>query len=126
MPHLIGPDLIGIQAGDVDAARRFCTEVVGLPVAPHGPPDAVIFATGPIAFAVRMPLPGFDAPAPRGGGVGLWFACDDADAPHDHLAARDVPIVFPPEDGPFGRHFAFRGASGSRITAHTADGAVRP
>ncbi len=33
MPHLIGPDFIGIQAEDIDAARTFYTEVVGLTVA---------------------------------------------------------------------------------------------
>lgn len=29
MPHLIGPDFIGIQAKDLEAARSFYTEVVG-------------------------------------------------------------------------------------------------
>lgn len=120
MPHLIGPDFIGIQAADLDAARRFYTEVVGLSVDPNGPPDAVVFDTKPISFAVRTLLPGFDASAPLGHGVALWFACDDAEALHDHLAKQDVPIVFPPKDGPFGRYFAFRDPFGYQITAHTA------
>jgi catechol 2,3-dioxygenase-like lactoylglutathione lyase family enzyme len=38
MPHLIGPDFIGIQAEDLDAARTFYTEVVGLKVAADSPP----------------------------------------------------------------------------------------
>jgi hypothetical protein len=38
---------------------------------------------------------------------------------HDHLASRDVPIAFPPKDGPFGRYFAFPDPFGYTITAHT-------
>ena len=120
MPRLIGPDFIGIQAADLDAARTFYEGVVGLPVNPNGPPDAVVFDTEPVSFAVRTPLPGFDASAPCGAGVGLWFACDDADALHDHLVGRDVQIVFAPKDGRFGRYFAFLDPFGYQITAHTA------
>ena len=119
-PHLVGPDFVGIQAADLDAARAFYTGVVGLTAAPGGPPDAVVFDTKPIPFAVRTPLPGFDPTAPKGVGIGLWFGCTDADALHDHLAAQDVPIVFAPKDGPFGRYFAFLDPFGYQITAHTA------
>ena len=38
MPHLIGPDFIGIQAEDLEAARTFYTEVVGLKVVANSPP----------------------------------------------------------------------------------------
>lgn len=118
-PHLVGPDFVGIQADDLNAARAFYTEVVGLAATPGGPPDAVVFDTKPISFAVRTPLPGFDPSAPKGVGVGLWFGCTDADAMHDHLVAKDVPIVFAPKDGPFGRYFAFLDPFGYQITAHT-------
>lgn len=119
MPRLIGPDFIGIQAKDLDAARKFYTDVVGLTAIPGGPPDAVVFDTQPIPFAVRTPLVDFDAAEMLGHGVALWFGCDDADALHDHLAGQDVRIVFPPKDGPFGRYFAFRDPFGYAITAHT-------
>ncbi len=56
MPHLIGPDFIGIQTEDLDAARTFYTEVVGLKVAAKSPPGAVVFDTKPVPFAVRTPL----------------------------------------------------------------------
>lgn len=120
MPHLIGPDFIGIQAHDLDAARTFYTEVVGLKVNPAGPPDAVVFDTKPIAFAVRTPLVDLEAVDTLGHGVALWFGCDDADALHTHLVDQDVPIAFAPKDGPFGRYFAFRDPFGYTITAHTA------
>lgn len=120
MPHLIGPDFIGIQAADLDAAREFYTEVVGLTANPNGPPDAVVFNTKPIPFAVRTPLVDLDAVETLGHGIALWFACDDADALHGHLTDKDVEIMFPPKDGPFGRYFAFKDPFGYTITAHTA------
>ena len=120
MPHLIGPDFIGIQAHDLDTARAFYTEVVGLKVNRGGPPDAVVFDTKPIPFAVRTPLVDLEAVDTLGHGVALWFGCDDADALHTHLVDRDVPIAFAPKDGPFGRYFAFRDPFGYTITAHTA------
>jgi predicted enzyme related to lactoylglutathione lyase len=119
MPRLIGPDFIGIQVADLDAARAFYTEVVGLKAAPNGPPGAVVFDTKPIPFAVRTPVVDLDAVDILGHGIAIWFGCDDADALHGHLAARDVPIAFPPKDGPFGRYFAFQDPFGYTITAHT-------
>lgn len=122
MPHLIGPDFIGIQAHDLEAARAFYTDVVGLTTNAGGPPDAVVFDTKPIPFAVRTPLVDLDRVETLGHGVALWFGCDDADALHAHLIEHDVPIAFAPKDGPFGRYFAFNDPFGYTITAHTAKG----
>jgi predicted enzyme related to lactoylglutathione lyase len=119
MPHLIGPDFIGIQTKELEAARTFYTEVVGLKVAPHSPPGAVVFDTSPIPFAVRTPLVELKATDGLGDGVAIWFGCDDADALHDHLVKHETAIVFPPKDGPFGRYFAFRDPFGYTITPHT-------
>ncbi|MBB4636493.1 VOC family protein [Longimicrobium terrae] len=119
MPHLIGPDFIGIQAEDLDAARTFYTEVVGLKAAAHSPPGAVVFDTSPIPFAVRTPLGDWKGTDALGEGIAIWFGCDDADALHDHLVAHGTRIVFPPKDGPFGRYFAFRDPFGYTITPHT-------
>lgn len=119
MPHLIGPDFIGIQTDDIDAARVFYTEVVGLKAAPFSPPGAVVFDTQPIPFAVRKPMVDLGQVERLGWGVALWFGCDDADALHDHLVAHGTPIEFAPKDGPFGRYFAFRDPFGYTITAHT-------
>jgi predicted enzyme related to lactoylglutathione lyase len=119
MPHLIGPDFIGIQTEDLDAARTFYTEVVGLKAAPHSPPGAVVFDTKPISFAVRTPLVELKAKDNLGEGIAIWFGCDDADALHDHLVKNGTAIVFAPKDGPFGRYFAFRDPFGYTITPHT-------
>ena len=124
MPHLIGPDFIGLQVEDLAAARAFYTEVVGLTPAAQTPPDAVVFDTRPIPFALRRPLVDLTATAPLGHGVALWFGCDDADALHARLSARDVRIAYPPKDGPFGRYFAFEDPFGYTITAHTVEEAA--
>lgn len=124
MPHLIGPDFIGIQVEDLDAAKAFYTDRVGLKAAPFSPPGAVVFDTSPIPFAVRKPPtePGqteSGVSGTPGQGIALWFGCDDADALHDHLVGQNVTIAFAPKDGPFGRYFAFRDPFGYTITAHT-------
>jgi len=119
VPHLIGPDFIGIQTDDIDAARTFYTEVMGLKLAPHSPPGAVVFDTRPIPFAVRIPLVELRRECGLGEGIAIWFGCDDADALHDHLVQHGVEIVFTPKDGPFGRYFAFRDPFGYTITPHT-------
>ena len=119
MPHLIGPDFIGIQVADIEAARAFYTEVVGMKVAAHSPPGAIVFDTKPIPFAVRPPLVDLGDIDRLGCGVAIWFGCDDADALHDHLTGQGTPIVFMPKDGPFGRYFAFRDPFGYTITPHT-------
>ncbi|MDH0866902.1 VOC family protein [Mitsuaria sp. GD03876] len=119
MPHLIGPDFIGIQTDDLDGARAFYTDVLGLKTAAFSPPGAVVFDTQPIPFAVRKPIAPLSGTDGLGEGIALWFGCDDADALHEHLAARGVAIAFPPKDGPFGRYFAFRDPFGYTITAHT-------
>ena len=121
MAHLIGPDFIGIQAEDLEAARAFYTEVVGLKLADHSPPGAVAFDTRPAPFAVRKPI-GELPDGELGAGVSIWFGCDDADALHEHLVQQGAPIVFAPKDGPFGRYFAFRDPFGYTITPHTVAG----
>jgi predicted enzyme related to lactoylglutathione lyase len=115
-----GPDFIALQARDVEAAAAFYERQLGLRRAPASPPGAVVFATAPIPFAVREPLPGvnLDAAGRPGAGVALWLKADDAQALHDKLVAAGVPIVTAPADGPFGRQFAFADPEGYVITVH--------
>lgn len=115
-----GPSFLALQVDDVDRAARFYEDTVGMVRAPQSPPGAVVFATAPIAFGVRSPLPGTDlATGLPGLGVALWFACDDAPALHDRLVSEGVEIVTPLFDGPFGATFVFRDPQGYAITMHT-------
>jgi predicted enzyme related to lactoylglutathione lyase len=121
MPVVTGPDFLALQVRDVPAAAAFYETHLGLRRAPASPPGAVVFATTPIAFAVRSPLPGVDLDAitPRpGAGVALWLHADDAQGLHDALVAAGVPVVAPPVDGPFGRMFTFTDPDGYAVTVH--------
>ena len=63
-----GPDFIALQVSDLERSAEFYENALGLRRAPASPPGAVLFATTPILFAVREPLPGVDlseAPRPR-------------------------------------------------------------
>jgi len=116
-----GPDFIALQVRDVEAAASFYEQRLGLRRAPASPPGAVVFATAPIAFAVRTPLPGTDVDAVRprpGAGVALWLAADDAQALHDDLVTAGVPVLAAPATTPFGTAFTFADLDGYAITVH--------
>ncbi|QSY49431.1 MULTISPECIES: VOC family protein [Streptomyces] len=117
-----GPDFIAVQVRDVEAAAAFYEKHLGLRRTPASPPGAVVFATEPVAFAVREPLPGVDLDAVErpGLGVALWWRTSDAQALHDRLHAAGIPILKAPQDGPFGRMFTFAGPEGYAITMHDA------
>ncbi|MEV0994752.1 VOC family protein [Nonomuraea sp. NPDC050202] len=112
-----GIDFVALQVRDLERAAEFYQTRLGLKRAP-GPPHAIVFATEPIAFAVREPLPGLDLPERPGAGVALWLKAGDAQRLHDELQAAGVPIVTPPVDGPFGRTFSFADPDGYVITIH--------
>lgn len=118
MAKVSGPDFVALQVRDLEAARRFYTERLGLEVDPKGPPNAVVFKTAPIPFAVRESLVDLDAVERLGWGVALWLRCDDARELHDSLKEAGVRIAQEPFDGPFGRTFAFVDPEGYTVTVH--------
>jgi predicted enzyme related to lactoylglutathione lyase len=118
MAHLTGVDFVALQVHDMEVSRRFYTEQLGLTTAPHSPPNAVVFQTSPIPFAIRTPSVDLSASTHLGWGVALWFACDDADALCASLEATGVNIVQQPFDGTFGRTFSFSDPDGYTVTAH--------
>jgi predicted enzyme related to lactoylglutathione lyase len=114
----LGPDFISLQVRDLEASATFYTEHLGLTRAPVSPPHAVVFATEPIAFAVREPLIDLDAVGQLGSGVALWLKADDPQQLHDGMVAAGVSILVEPFDGPFGRTFTFADPDGYAVTIH--------
>ncbi len=118
MPNLLGPDFITLQVRDLDASRHFYADVLGFPLSPEVRPNAVAFATKPIAFAIRKAQVDLDAVPQPGHGVILWFLADDAAALYEQLKERGVTIVQGLADSPFGKTFTFRDPDGYLITVH--------
>lgn len=118
MARVTGPDFVALQVRDLGASARFYEQRLGLERAPQSPPNAVVFATEPVPFAVREPAVDLDAVERLGWGVALWMGCDDAQALCDSLVGAGVRIVQEPFDGPFGRTFAFVDPDGYRVTVH--------
>lgn len=113
-----GPDFIALQWHDLDKARQFYHETLGLELAPQSPPDAVVFKTAPIPFAVRKPLVDLVATPYRGHGIALWLKADDSQSVLEHLKAKGVEIVKGLSDSPFGKTFTFKDPEGYLITIH--------
>ena len=116
----IGPSFIALQVRDLAKSAAFYRNVFGFTMADRNPPGAVVFATKPIALALREPL----RPLPESGALGigmvLWVACDDADAFHDLIVERGGKVLSPLKGGPFGRFFVASDPDGYAITFHTA------
>ncbi|WP_137988871.1 VOC family protein [Streptomyces vilmorinianum] len=120
MPATVdGPDFVALQVKDIQAAAAFFEERLGMRRAPASPPHAVVFATSPIPFAVREPLPGvdLDGDARPGLGVALWLRTTNAAELRERLVAAGVAVT-PLQDSPFGPTFTFTGPEGYRLTAH--------
>jgi predicted enzyme related to lactoylglutathione lyase len=119
MAKLLGPDFLALQVRDLQRSKQFYVEKLGCTPAKGSPPNAVVFESSSIPFALREPVVDLDAASHLGWGTVLWLACDDADQLHRELAADGVEIVAPPADGPFGRFFTFRDPDGYGLTAHS-------
>jgi catechol 2,3-dioxygenase-like lactoylglutathione lyase family enzyme len=114
----LGPDFISLQVRDLESSAAFYTEHLGLTRAEFSPPHAVVFATEPIAFALRDPLVDLDAVKHLGWGVALWLKANDPQDLHDAMVRAGVPILVAPFEGPFGITFTFADPDGYAVTIH--------
>lgn len=114
-----GPDFIALQVRDPEHSAQFYETVLGLRRAPKAPSGAVVFASSPVPFAVREPLPGVDLDEGRPGlGVALWMHCDDVKGLHARLVEAGTPILNGPTEGPFGLALTFADPDGYAVTVH--------
>lgn len=118
MARVSGMDFVGLQVRDLEVSARFYEEELGLKRVSQGPPNAVVFQTEPIPFAVREPAVDLDAVERLGWGVALWMRCDDSGELCASLRESGVEIAMEPFDGPFGRTFSFLDPDGYTITVH--------
>ena len=113
-----GPDFVALQWRDKEAGATFYETMLGLKRAGFSPPDAVVFDTQPIAFAIREPLVDLDLTEHRGLGVVLWLLADDSASVLDHMRTEGADIVRPLAESPFGKTFTFRDPEGYLVTIH--------
>ncbi|PPG84610.1 VOC family protein [Rathayibacter sp. AY1H2] len=115
-----GPDFVSLQVRDLAASQAFYEQYLGLVRSPAGPPHAVVFATTPIAFALRDLAPGtdLDSASRPGMGAAIWLHATGVQEIHDALDADGHPVVAAPIDGPFGRTFTFADPDGYHVTLH--------
>jgi len=117
MATVKGLDFVALQVPDIEKSAKFYTEVLGLQRAPKSPPDAVLFLTTPIPFAVRKPHQPLGS-SPLGHGVALWFLCDNSIELYSKLKANKVTVLDKPTQGPFGMTFHLKDPDGYIITIH--------
>lgn len=112
-------DFISIQVLDMKRSEDFYTEILGFKKGFAPNPHAIVFETGVGSiFAIRTPMIDLENTEARGTGVSLWFQVTDADSLYRKLLEKEVPILKPIEEGPFGRFFIFKDPDGYAITIH--------
>jgi|SRR5271157_5262992 len=117
MATVTGPDFIALQVRDLERSARFYSEVLGLAKAPQSPPDAVVFLTSPISFAVRKPYNTLED-VPLGHGFVLWLQCDNLNEFQSRLTQANAVTVDGPTQGPFGKTLRFMDPDGYIVTLH--------
>ena len=111
---LEGLNFIILNVPDIEEARAFYTEKIGLEVASASP--------GFVQFKQVQPGAGFalqksDSPAPYEG-VELWWQVSDADTVYSQLIGRGVGVASPPQDMPFGRAFTLQDLNGNKLNMY--------
>ncbi|MDQ6644308.1 MAG: VOC family protein [Chloroflexota bacterium] len=109
---LLGLNFVMLHVPDVEKARAFYIEKLGL-VIEDEQPDFVQFKQPHGNGATFALDKGEDAATLQG--AELWWFVDDADATCSELVARNVEIVSKPHDEPFGRAFAIKDPAGHTI-----------
>lgn len=109
---LLGLNFIMLHVPDVEQARAFYTEKLGL-VVEDQQPDFVQFKQPKGNGATFALGKGEDAATLQG--AELWWFVDDADKTYTSLVAQNVEIVNKPTDEPFGRTLAIKDPAGHTI-----------
>jgi catechol 2,3-dioxygenase-like lactoylglutathione lyase family enzyme len=107
-------NIVIVRVPDLEAARAFYGETLGLPIEDETPIFLVVgSADGQgTALGIGVGQPG------AASGTEIWWRVDDADAFHAALVARGVRITEQPVDRPFGRAVSFADPAGNILHAY--------
>ena len=104
-------DYVVLICADIDRVRRFYEDALGFPLHRELGPGWIELRVGASILALRLRDRPYDGPAPAAGTacVQLAFrvAPAEVDAWHAELAAKDVAILDPPADQPWGHRTLF-------------------
>ena len=109
---LQGLNFVLLHVTDIEQATAFYTEKFGLAIETRGP--GFVQFKQPVGQGATFALSseGDGSPVQN---VELWWFVDDADAAHADLVAKNVTVMQPLKDEPFGRTFAIKDPEGNTM-----------
>jgi predicted enzyme related to lactoylglutathione lyase len=112
--------IVSLYVRDLDRARAFYTETLGLPEVPElsGPGFIALRPAGGSLIAVQDAATGAPGLAGAPGGCELGLAVADVDAVWREWTARGVRILSEPVDRPFGRTFLAQDPEGHLLNVY--------
>ena len=110
---LLGLNFVMLHVPDIEQARTFYTEKLGLVVEDQQP--AFVQFKQHAGMGAIFAL-GEDAGASPHQGVELWWMVDNADATYATLVSNGVENASQPTDEPFGRAFTVKDPAGNSIS----------
>lgn len=107
-----------LQVRDLEASKAFYTTKLGFEEAGIPNPEACVFRynKGEASFAIRTPMSNLEGKE-LGIGTSLWFAIDEEiEDLQARLLAKDVTLLGPVRETPFGKIIIARDPDGYNIT----------
>jgi len=111
-------EFASLQVRDLPASKEFYTTKLGFEEAGIPNPEACIFRynKGEASFAIRTPISNLEGKE-LGIGASLWFAIDEEiEDLQTRLLAKDVTLLGPVRETPFGKILIAKDPDGYNIT----------
>ena len=111
-------EFASLQVRDLEASKEFYTTKLGFEQAGIPNPQACVFRynNGEASFAIRTPIGDLEGKE-LGIGASLWFAIDEKiEDLQAQLLAKDVTLLGPVQETPFGKILIAKDPDGYNIT----------
>lgn len=111
-------EFASLQVRDIEVSKEFYTTKLGFEQAGIPNPNACVFNynKGEASFAIRTPISNLDGKE-LGIGVSIWFAIDgEIEDLQAQLVAKNVALVGPIQETPFGKILIAKDPDGYNIT----------